>query len=430
MRSFLGAPVRTRGRVFGNIYLTEKQGGGEFTDEDEESCVILATQAGVAIENSRLYEESRERERFLASLREITQAILEGASEREALLELIARRARELVSADLAAIATRAGPEEELVIRAGEGADAGALLGLAVPLAGSISGDVIQSGRPVTVADASGDTRSFEPIVALGRMGPTTFLPLVMQGVPFGTLTVARAVGRPQFTPDEVNLVDSFAQQVSLGLEYSRIQHELQRLAVMDERERIATELHDGVIQTLFAIGLNLQATAQLISEPAAQLRIEEMVTQLDGSIRDLRNYIFGLRPGILADRQLDQALSELVREFEQAAGLEVESDIDEAVAAELSGRASDIVQVVREALSNVRRHARATHCSVRLARKGRSAFLEITDDGRGFDPRKPAVEGHEGLKNLRKRVAAIGGRLDITSAPGKGTTVRAVVPI
>ena len=430
MSSFLGAPVLARGQVFGNIYVTEKQGANEFTREDEESLVILATQAGVAIENSRLYEESRRRERWLGSLKEITEAILEGERDPYTLLRLIARRARELVGADLTTVATRADRNDELVIGVAEGAHAEELLGMSVPLAGSISGKVMRSGRPVTVAHASADHRAFQPMVASGHMGPTTFAPILLRGVPYGTLAVARLAGGVELTDEEIGLVESFAAQVSLAMEYSRLQRELNRLAVMDERERIATELHDGVIQGLFAMGLNLQATALTVSEPAAQERIEEVVSQLDGSIRDLRNYIFGLRPEALADRQLHQALTDLAREFEQAAGLVVDFKVDEAVAAELAGRAADVVQLAREALSNVRRHAEASRCSIKLSRKGRSAVLEIRDNGKGFDAATPAGEDHHGLRNLRRRVATIGGKLVLTSAPGKGTTVRAVVPI
>ena len=430
MRSFLGAPVLARGRVFGNIYLTEKQGADEFSDKDEESLVILATQAGVAIENSHLYEESRRRERWLGSLKEITEAILEGESDPDALLRLIARRTRELVDADLTTVATRAVSDDELVIRIADGAHAEELLGMLVPVAGSISGDVMRSGRPVTVADASADTRSFQPMVASGHMGPATFAPIMLRGAPYGTLAVARLPGSLELTAEEIGLVESFTAQVSLAMEYSRLQRELQRLAVMDERERIATELHDGVIQELFAMGLNLQATVLTVSEPTAQERIEEVVSQLDGCIRDLRNYIFGLRPEALAGRQLHQALHDLAREFEQAAGVAVDFKVDEAVTAELAGRAADMLQLAREALSNVRRHAEASRCSIKLSRKGGSAVLEIRDNGKGFDAATPAAEDHRGLRNLHRRVAAIGGKLDITSTPGKGTTVRAVVSI
>jgi signal transduction histidine kinase len=252
----------------------------------------------------------------------------------------------------------------------------------------------------------------------------------MLRGTPYGTLAVARLAGSLELTDEEIGLVESFAAQVSLAMEYSRLQRELRRLAVMDERERIATELHDGVIQGLFAMGLNLQATALVVSEPAAQERIEEVVSQLDGSIRDLRNYIFRLQPGALADRQLFQTLRDVAREFEQAAGVAVDFKVDEAVAAELAGRAADVVQLAREALSNVRRHAEATHCSIKLSRKGRSAVLEIIDNGNGFDATTRVGEEHRGLRNLRRRAAAIGGKLNITSTPGKGTTVRAVVSI
>ena len=430
MSSFLGAPVLARGRVFGNIYLTEKRGADEFTPEDEESLVILATQAGVAIENSRLYEESRQRERWLASLREITEAILEGESDPEALLQLIARRAIELVDADLSTVATGSDRDGELVIGIAQGAHADELLGMALPLEGSISGEVMRNGQTVTVADASSDARTFQPMVSSGHMGPTTFAPILRRGEPYGTLAVSRLAGALEFTEAEAGLIESFAFQVSLAMEYSRLQRELSRLAVMDERERIATELHDGVIQGLFAMGLNLQATAMMVSETAAQERIEEVVSQLDGSIRDLRNYIFGLRPGTLADRQLKQTLDDLAAEFRRASGIAVNATIDETVAAELAGRATDMVQLAREALSNVRRHSEATTCVIKLGRKGRAALLEISDDGKGFDADTPAGDQHHGLRNLRRRVAAMGGKLDVVSAPGKGTTIRAIVPI
>jgi signal transduction histidine kinase len=429
MRSFLGAPVRARGQVFGNLYMTEKRGEAEFTDEDEESLVILAGQAGVAIENSRLFAESRQRERWLGALREITQAILEGESELEPLLVMIAHRARDLVDADLTTITT-AVSAADLEIRIADGVNADELLGMPVPVEGSISGEVMRTGRPVTVTDASVDSRAFQPMVSAGRIGPATFVPLVVRGTPFGTLGVARMVGSTALTAVEVGLVESFATQVSLALEHSRLQRELSRLAVMDERERIASELHDGVIQGLFGMGLSLQATALMVPDPAIQHRIEEVVTQLDGSIRDLRNYIFGLGPGLLADRHLHQALSDLGDDFQRTAGVPVDLEVDAGVAAELAGRAGDILQLARESLANVRRHAAAGHVSIRLSRRGTTAVLEIDDNGRGFDPAAPLSEDHHGLRNLRRRAEAMGGSLELTSAPGRGTRVSAVVPI
>jgi signal transduction histidine kinase len=430
MTSFLGAPVLARGSVFGNIYITEKR-GGDFTEEDEESLLVLATQAGIAIENSRLYEQSRQQAGRLAALREITEVILEGETEEEPLLQLIARTARELVLADVATIATRnAANDKELVIRVANGKGAGDLISMSLPLKNSLSGAVLQSGESIVIADAAADKRTYRPMVAAAHMGPAAFVSLVRSGTPFGTLMVARPLGAKRFTAEEVELVETFAAQAALGMEYIRLQRELRRLAVMDERERIATELHDGVIQGLFAMGLNLQATVLMIPDAAVQERIDDVITQLDGSIRDLRNYIFGLRPGALADRQLQQTLRDMAKEFQDASKIRVDLAIDEAVAAELAGRAGDVVQLTREAMSNVRRHSGASRAWLSLRRKGRTAVLQIRDNGDGFEPSAEVDGSHHGLRNLNKRAASIGGTLRLSSIVGKGTTVRAVIPI
>jgi signal transduction histidine kinase len=430
MTSFLGAPVLARDTVFGNIYITEKR-GGEFTPEDEESLVVLAAQAGVAIENSRLYEHSRTQARRLTALREITEVILEGETEDEPLLQLIARTARELVGANVATIATYAGDGgEELVILVADGGYANELVAMSVPLEKSISGAVVKTGKPVVTEDAGADRGAYQPMIEVGHMGPAVFVPLVRSGSPFGTLTVARTPGSAIFATEQIELVGTFAVQTSLALEYSRLQRELRRLAVLDERERIATELHDGVIQGLFAMGLNLQATALMIPDATVQRRIEDVITQLDGSIRDLRNYIFGLRPGALADRQLQQTLRDMAKEFQESAQMRVDLAIDEAVAAELAGRAGDVVQLVREAMSNVRRHSDASRAWISLRRKGQTAVLQVKDNGNGFSTGTPVSESHHGLRNLHKRVAGAGGTLELSSTVGKGTTVRAVIPI
>ncbi len=266
MRSFIGAPVSALGRIFGNLYLTDKTGGAPFTAEDEEALVVLATQAGVAVENARLVDETQRAER------------------------------------------------------------------------------------------------------------------------------------------------------------------ERRRLEMLEERERIAKELHDGVIQSLFAVGMGLQATAALARDPEIAHQIEAAVEEVDRSIRDLRNYIFGLRPGILADRQLDQALKLLGEEFETRSGVVTVVDVREDVASELASRAADIVQLVREALSNVGRHASATTCRVTLRRTGAGAELEIDDDGIGFDTEAPRTG--MGLSNLGERVETLGGSLVIVSILDEGTTVRARLPI
>ncbi len=429
MQSFLGAPVQARGKTFGNIYLTEKQGAQEFDAEDEAALLVLATQAGVAIENARLYEEARRRGRWLEAVREISSAIMAGADS-DGVLQTIARRARDLVDAATATIITPAqgGGNESLTIKVADGDHAAELVGLQVPAQGSVSGDVIRSGQRVVLADASRSDRPYPPMIALGNMGPLLLVPLVVRGRPFGTLTVANPIGAAAFDEEAIRLVETFADQASVALEYGRAQRELSRLSVLDERERIGRELHDGVIQALFSVGMGLQATAARSGDPEVESRVEAAVGEIDRAIRDLRNYIFGLRPGILADRQLEQALQDLAHEFEEKSGVTTVTDIDGTVSAELAPRAGDLVQLTREALSNVGKHAHATTCRVSLHRDGEAAVLEIDDDGQGFDTVAPQT-GH-GLRNLKERGIAIGGHVAVESRSGEGTTVRIAIPI
>ncbi|HEX6677244.1 MAG TPA: GAF domain-containing sensor histidine kinase [Actinomycetes bacterium] len=426
MRSFLGAPVTARGQVFGNIYLTEKQDAAEFDADDQDTLVVLAAQAGVAIENARLYEEASDRARRLEALRAVAAAILRG-DQGEAVLGLVARYARELAGAALATVAV---PTDggELAIEAADGAWAERLRGARFPVEGSVAGDVLRSGKVVVLPDAAADQRADQPLVGLGEVGPALFAPLSAEGRAFGTLAVANAHGGPAFREADVQLLEAFAAQAAVALEHVRLRRELERLLVVEDRERIAKELHDGAIQALFAVGMGLQGAATLARDPELAARIEGAVDELDRVIRDLRNYIFGLRPGILADRQLDQALRRLVEEFAERTGVVAVAEVDPEAAAALASSAGDMVQLAREALSNVSRHAAATTCRLSLRQEQDGVVLEVDDDGRGFDPDRVTGEGH-GLPNLRQRAAALGGRAELSSVPGQGTTVRVTVP-
>jgi signal transduction histidine kinase len=426
MHSFLGAPVAARGQVFGNIYLTRER-RAPFDEEDERALIALATQAGVAIENAHLYEEARLRGRWLEAVREIGAAILEG-KEPEEVLEMVAHRARELVEADAATVAMPL-DEESLTVRVAVGAHEEELRGMTFPRAGSLNGEVIATGRPVLIEDAQTVSGAYHPLIRAGEMGPVMLVPLVLRGQAFGTLTVANMVGGRRWGAEDLRLVETFAEQAAVALEYGRAQRELKRLVVMEDRERIAKELHDGVIQSLFAVGMGLQATATLSGDGEIEQRISSAVDEVDRVIRDLRNYIFGLRPGILADRQLDQALRHLAADSEEKTGITTVVDVDPGLAAELAGRAADVVQLAREALSNIGRHAGARTCRLTLRRgPDRAAVLEIDDDGKGFDPKAVAGRG-QGLGNLRERASSLGGTLEIDSSPGEGTTVRVLIP-
>jgi signal transduction histidine kinase len=426
MTSFLGAPVTARGRVFGNLYLTDKQGAAEFDADDERALVILAAQAGVAVENARLYAEARSRERRLDAVREVTQAVLGGTTLDE-LLELVARHARELAGAATGVVGLPSEDGSAVELRAADGLAAGELRGARLPAEGSLAGRALAADRPLPVTDVHADLRA-HPLPAMTGLGPALYLPLRSRGRAFGMLAVLRRRGGRAYGDEDAERLEAFAQQVAVALEYTRAQQELERLAVLEDRERIARELHDGAIQALFAVGMSLQGSALLSGDATVASRIERAVDELDQVIRDLRNYIFGLRPGVLADRRLDQALRRVVGEFEAASGVTAVADVDPAVAAELSGRAADdLVQMTREALSNVARHAQAATCRVSLRREAGRAVLEVDDDGRGFDPAGTALG--QGLGNLRGRAARLGGEAAIHSG-GEGTTVRVTLPL
>ena len=371
MTTMLGAPIRSAAGVLGDLYLTDKEGGEPFSDADEAAVVALARHAAVAIENASLYEAAEGRARLLDAFREIAVAILGGAAV-DATLEVIAERAKALVDADEATVAL------------GEIAEA--------PAAGTMR------------------------------------VPLRSDGVDIGVLTARRRDGAAPFTDEDATVLASFADQAAIALAHARARAVAERAALLEDRERIARDLHDGVIQALFAVGMGLQGAAMLSSDPALAERIEGAATEIDRAIRDLRNYIFGLRPGALADRQLDEALRGIGKEFEQRTGVVTVVDVDPYVASELSSAAADLVHLTREALSNVGRHAEAATCRVSLRREGDGAVLEIDDDGKGFDP--TAGGAGMGLPNLRDRARALGGELTLDAAPGRGTLVRVAIPL
>jgi signal transduction histidine kinase len=284
----------------------------------------------------------------------------------------------------------------------------------------------MHSREVLTVEDVGADARAYQPIV--GHYGPAVFVPLRAPGGVIGTLMVARTKGGKAFNRHTAQVVESFAGAASVAVQYDRAQSEVRRLGLLEERERIAKELHDGIIQSLFAVGMSLQGTALMTANPETTARIERAVEELDVVIRDLRNYIFGLRPGILADRQLDQALRELGDEMQARSREQVDVAVDAALAARLSSRSADIVQLTREALSNVARHARASRTSVKLERRGARAVLTIEDDGVGFEAGAGAPGN--GLRNMRERAAKLGGSLEVITSSGRGTMLRADFPI
>ncbi|MFL5792057.1 MAG: GAF domain-containing protein [Actinomycetota bacterium] len=303
------------------------------------------------------------------------------------------------------------------------------------PTGHGILGLLIELERPLRLPDLTKDPRSVGFPPNHPPMRSLLGAPVRALGRVFGNIYLTDTQNGEEFTEDDEAALVVLATQAGVAIENARLWHnieqaqqQLSRLELLDERERIATELHDGAVQSLFAVGMALQGAAALADDPAIGTRLENAVEDIDRVIRDIRNYIFGLRPGILADRHLDEAIRELAAEMTERTGVLTVVEVDETVAAEFASRAGDVIQLVREGLSNVGKHAEAATVGVRLRRAaGGGAELEIDDDGRGFDVTAP--RDGMGLTNLERRVEAMGGSLSVSSHPSTGTTVTARWP-
>lgn len=294
MTSFLGAPITVDGQAFGNLYLTDKEEDEEFSEADEELVVALATVAGAAIHNARLYDTLQQRQRWLDAALGVTAALLDHQGLDE-ILERIAVHARDLVTADIATIALPVG-EDLLQIRVAVGLHATGLQGATFSRRGSISGDLLLGGDVIVMQDVAADPRTAQPLVKVAAFGPGMFVPLQARGARFGTLVVANLRDRRGFTDDDCALVVSLAGQASMALDYHRAQDTLQRLLVVEERERIGRDLRESVISRLSATGWALEQAATTISEADPEVSRDLMahVDDLDASIRDIRTMVFG----------------------------------------------------------------------------------------------------------------------------------------
>ncbi|MDG4808657.1 GAF domain-containing sensor histidine kinase [Micromonospora sp. WMMD1120] len=423
MHSFLGVPVRIRDQVFGNLYLAEKQGDAQFTEDDEEIVVALAAAAGVAIENARLYALAHRRERWLAATAEITSVLL-GEVRRTDALALVARRAREVAEAEVALVLLYDDDAERFTVEVVDGLDeqAPALIGTALPAADTSFGEAVAQGSH----DQVDDLAHAAPWPALLHTGPAVISPLATAETLHGVLVVAH---RPErgggASDDEVALLGSFAGQAALAMERARGQEERELLVVLEDRERIARDLHDVVIQRLFATGLQLQSAAPMMSRPEVAKRINAAVDDLDATIRDIRRTIFELRTPMTAALR-----TELRDAVERATGslgfpprLELIGPVDSAVPDPIR---PDLTAVLREALSNVVRHAGASRVDVVVQADAGRVSLTVTDDGVGCD----GAAARGGLVNLRERAEGHGGTFEVGPVEPHGTRLRWSVPL
>ena len=295
-------------------------------------------------------------------------------------------------------------------------------------------GALIREAHPLRIPDIGADPRSVGFPPNHPPMKSLLGAPITGREKVFGNIYLTDKQGADAFDDEDERVLVVLATQAAVAVENARLHdeterngRELQRLQVLEERERIGKELHDGVIQSLFAVGMHLQGLATATGDDNISRKLESAVEDIDHAIRDLRNYIFGLRPGILADRQLDQALKEMATDFAARSGVVTIVDVDADAASRLTSRAADVVQIVREALSNVGRHGAATTCRVSVERNAAGLLIEVDDDGQGFDVE--LTRSGMGLQNLQERVGSLGGVFQIESTPGEGTTLRATLP-
>ena len=367
-------------------------------------------------------DQRRTRMRIEAGLA-LSEATLRDRPARTLLL-LLARGARSLTDAATAIVATPAPAEGELQVAIALGPEAARLRGGRVPLAAAAR----DLDGPLAIQVTEENWRRFLPVRpdVLPQQG--IVVPVVTPQELPAVVTLLGGSRREAYEEADLQALGLLVSQAAIALEYGHGRVAMRQIALVEDRERIARELHDGVIQAIFGVGLNLQAAAAITSDEVTAKRLDDAVGRLDDVVRDLRNYVFGLRPGMLADLQVDRAIRRLVADLEAASGITFTLDVDPAAAALLAGRGPEVLAVVNELLSNLRRHSDATHAALTLAELGNRIRLELRDDGRGFRVEGPATGG-QGLRNMRERVTRMGGRLEIESAPGQGTTVRIVVP-
>jgi signal transduction histidine kinase len=420
MSSFLGVPIRVRDRVFGNLYLTEKRGGGDFTDADEQAVIALAAAAAVSVENAALYGESQRRSRWLGATAEIQRTLLAVPVTADA-LDLVASHARSVTEGDLAIVVLE-DPSGELVIEAVSGTDQ-ELIGGRLPREG-VWQDVVEHGATIHLA---------EGVRVPGLPGIESALMVPFRGTDStgGAILVSTSGKEMQQAPqtDEVAALRGFASQAAIALQLAKAREDRESLAIFADRDRIARDLHDVVIQRLFATGLTLQGLARHIGDPALAGRLANAVNDLDTTIRDIRTTIFELSS--------NDSVSDLKAQVAEVVGaaqstlklkpqLRFEGPVDTLVPDEIRPH---LIAVLVEALSNVGRHAHASSVHVVLAARDspdNCVELIVRDDGVGM----PDERAESGLANMRRRAKDLGGDLRIESRPNAGTTLTWSSPI
>ncbi|MFC5099412.1 GAF domain-containing sensor histidine kinase [Kibdelosporangium philippinense] len=421
MNSFLGVPVRVRGAVFGNLYLTEKKGSNEFTEQDQTVVIALAAAAGIAIENARLFAQSQQRETWLRASNELNSALLSGQTTSGA-LKLVAHRAVEVSNAPFAAIVLSDDDGEQLTFEVVEHSGSAGLVGQHIEVRGSQLGEVYTTGEARIVHKLSAAGWAVDAPEVLEELGSAVLVPLAAGENVLGVLVIANQRGQAPFWDSDLQMVKTFAGHAALAIEYARAQEDRQRLVVFEDRDRIARELHDQVIQRLFAIGLGLEGLSRLIAKPEIGRRVTGFVEEIDQTIREIRRSIFSLQeePGS-GPVSLRGELLRVIQDGANALGFEptvnMDGPLDSLVPDDLR---PDVLATLRETLSNAARHAEANTVliTVNADRQGKGLKLAVRDDGKGIPEDLPRQSG---LANIAERASRWHGTCDIETAPAAG---------
>jgi signal transduction histidine kinase len=431
MRSFLGVPVRVGESIFGNLYLTEKSTGGPFTPADVEVAQALAAVAGMAIENARLAERAETRRRWGLAATEMATALLSGADP-DQVLRAVSTRVSTLTDSDMAGVlAPSVDDDETMTIVAGVGPAASDIEGVRIAMGrGSYLAQVKEAAVPRLIEDVS-----IAPVLGLNTptaievtagFGPAMLAPLG-QSPTRGLLVVMRSAGREPFSPDDLDLLSAFAAQASVVLELARAQQRERRLQVQTDRDRIARDLHDHVVQRIFATGLALDRISRSLEKtsPEVAARIGERVDDLDGTIARIRSSIFELQEAddaspVAVRRRIGEVVRSVTDGHDLRPVLRIRNEVEDLP----SDLVPDVVAVVGELVTNVVRHAHASRLTVAVTVSD-AVSVVVTDDGLGL----PSITVRSGLANLADRAERRGGRMSTTSG-NSGTEVSWVVPL
>ncbi len=439
MKSFLGVPILLGESLLGVIYLTDKENYPEFTEDDERVIETLAAYAAVAISNSRLYDELMERDRAisqrnedLALVNDIATA-LAGSLELEEVLDRTLNRVMAYLNVESGEIFLREDNEQELKLALHRGEASQAFWTKdTFEMGEGVVGTVAQMGKPLVSRALAQDLRYLRRAVVEAGFRCLASIPLTARGSVVGVMNVATRQDRV-LDKRELHLLSAIGAWAGITIENARLHRQARRLAVLEERERIGMDLHDGIVQSIYAVGLALDfARLAIADDPKqAKAKIEQAIEGLNSTIGDIRSYISDLRPRQFGGEGLMEGLQRLIDEYRaNTKGEAILSGPKDNLGSLPPTHATALFHICQESLANVAKHSHAKHVSVHLWRTRERLLLEISDDGKGFDLHKMSVTLGHGLSNMHTRAHKVGGDVEITSEPGEGTTVLAWVPM